>query len=253
MTLRRRLKELVEELAHIRIYRALPRGVDIAYDIATALPTYRADVVFDVGANVGQSTRKYLSWFPACRVFCFEPVRETYSRLQANLEASDRVHCLRVALGSSAGKGTMCLQGSSDRFFLASEPGQPPAPDAVTEEVDIITIDEFCEATQIQQISYLKIDTEGADLEVLRGAEEMLAAQRIHIVEVEAGMNRGNERHVTFETLKSHLEARGYFLFGIYEQMGEWPTREPHLRRANPVFISQHTIRSNRRGAGSST
>jgi hypothetical protein len=67
-------------------------------------------------------------------------------------------------------------------------------------------------------------------------------------VEVEAGMNASNKRHVPFETLKDYLELRSYLLFGIYEQVHEWPTKEPHLRRTNSVFISRRMIETNRRG-----
>ena len=61
-------------------------------------------------------------------------------------------------------------------------------------------------------------------------------------VEVEAGMNAGNKRHVSFEALKDYLESRSYLLFGIYGQVHEWPTKKPHLRRTNPVFVSRRMI-----------
>jgi hypothetical protein len=92
----------------------------------------------------------------------------------------------------------------------------------------------------------MKIDTEGADLDVLKGAERMLNEQRIDIVKVEAGMNPTNHLHVPFEVLKNYLESKHYFLFGIYEQKHEWPTKHPHLRRTNPIFISQQVIENNR-------
>lgn len=175
----------MERAANVRIYRTLPRGVDVAHDIARAFPRYRVDVVLDVGANVGQSARRYLGCFPE-------------------------------------------------------------APEAV----DIVTLDEFCASSRIERVSYLKIDTEGGDLEVLRGGERMLKGQRIDLVEVEAGMNAGNKRHVPFEALKGYLEARDYLLFAIYEQMHEWITGEPHLRRTNPAFVSRRMIAGSTAGAG---
>lgn len=48
------------------------------------------------------------------------------------------------------------------------------------------------------------------------------------------------------EELKAYLEGKGYYLFGVYEQMPEWPTREPHLRRSNLVFVSEAVIGTNR-------
>ena len=48
--------------------------------------------------------------------------------------------------------------------------------------------------------------------------------------------------HVPFEAFTTHLFERNYFLFGIYEQYLRWSTREPILRRVNPVFISRHVV-----------
>jgi hypothetical protein len=107
-----------------------------------------------------------------------------------------------------------------------------------TERVKIVSLDSFCADNAIPHISYLKIDTEGMDLEVLKGACSMLSREAIDFVEVEAGMNPDNLHHAPFEDLKSGLESHGFRLFGIYEQVSEWPTGAPHLRRVNAVFLS---------------
>lgn len=253
MSVKSKAKKLVEQLTNTHIYRSLPRGIDLFQDIANSLPTYRVDIVFDVGANVGQSSMIYLARLPMSHIYCFEPVSDTFRELQDNLKANERIDCYQLAFGSSTGKGKMSLQGSSDMFFLLSLSKESPMnSDLTTETVEIITMDEFCQTKGIEQINYLKIDTEGGDLEVLKGAVNMLTEQRIDFVEVEAGMNPGNNWHVPFETLKEFLESHSYFLFGIYEQVSEWPTKELHLRRTNSLFISHRMIEKNRKSAGAS-
>lgn len=59
-------------------------------------------------------------------------------------------------------------------------------------------------------------------------------------------MSPSNARHVPMESLKPYLESFGYALFGLYEQVHEWPRGEPHLRRTNLIFISQQLIENNR-------
>jgi FkbM family methyltransferase len=219
-------KEIVEKWTDSYIYFALPRGLNFLYDVSNTFPRYHVDTIFDVGANKGQSSKVYLKDFPDAHIYCFK--------------GNERVYCHQLALGSGKRQATMTMQGSSDMFFLLDQSKESLRnTDTVTESVSLVTIDEFCESNKIDHISYLKIDTEGGDLEVLKGSNAMLSEQKIDLVEVEAGMNPSNERHVPCENLKSFLESHGYFLFGIYKQMYEWPTRKPYLRRSNLLFISQ--------------
>ena len=105
-----------------------------------------------------------------------------------------------------------------------------------------MTLDDFCQDQKINHISYLKVDTEGADLDVLQGARGALERNEIDFVEVEAGMNPHNKYHVPLEKLKSFLEGHDYYIFGIYEQVREWIEKKPNLRRTNAVFISNKMI-----------
>lgn len=246
MSLIQKVKKLVEELTNTHIYRVLPRGVDPLQDIAQYLPRLRIDTIFDVGANLGQSAALYVEKFPNSHIYCFEPASDTFRQLCDKLKNFKLVVCCQLAFGADRRKEKMVLQGSSNMFFLLDPSKSSQIQDDVkTEWVDVITLDEFCQTHKIDRINYLKIDTEGGDLDVLKGSVAMLSEQRIDLVEVEAGMNPKNERHVPFEALKEFLESHEYFLFGIYEQVDEWPTQEPHLRRTNPIFVSQKTIEAN--------
>lgn len=237
------LRALTERLTGTHIYRVLPHGVDVFHDIATSLPAFDATTVFDVGANMGQSARLYLNKFPRAHVYCFEPVATTFSELENRLGENSRISCHRLALGASMRLGQMVLQGTSDRHFLLRDPkGISELVAVPVEPVAVTTVDEFCLQHHVDRIGYLKIDTEGSDLDVLRGAEEMLESQSIDFLQVEAGMNPLNNFHVSLEKIKAYLENRRYYLFGIYEQVLEWPTHSPYLRRSNSVFVSSRLI-----------
>lgn len=256
MSLKHKLKKLVEQLTDTHIYRGgIPRGIDVFQDIADFLPNYHVDIVFDVGANAGSSTASYLTRFPSSHIISFEPASDTFLQLQGSVKGNKRVDCYQLALGSSKSEGKMVIKGNTDMsmsFLLGQSKKLPTNDDVRTESVDIVTLDEFCQTKRIDRINYLKIDTEGGDLEVLKGSENMLTEQRIDLVEVEAGMNPSNNWHMPFETLKKFLESHQYFLFGIYEQVDEWPTGEPHLRRTNPIFLSRRMIEVNKRSSETS-
>jgi len=243
MNLKHLTRDLVRKLTGTHIYRTLPRGIDVVEDIRRSLPRHKVQVIFDVGANEGQSATSFLPRFPTASIFCFEPVSATFETLRHKMAKRARVTCHQLALGAHSGVGEMVLDGCSDMFYLNDR--NSTSPDVSTEQVGVTTLDEFCEREGIEQIDYLKIDTEGCDLAVLQGASQKLTAERIGMVEVEAGMTPTNSHHASLESLKSFLESHGYLLFGIYEQVPEWATDEPHLRRTNLVFVSQPVARDN--------
>ena len=226
----------------------MPYGVDLFEDIKNRLSMFQIGIVFDVGANIGQSAQKYLKWFPKSKIYCFEPVESTFKQLKENFLKKDNINCFQLAFSASKRKGEMALQNDSDVSFLIN-----PSENVLNnfefakEKVDVETLDEFCVEMNIDCINFLKIDTEGGDLDVLRGSENLLNKQMINMVQVEAGMNSRNKRHVPFEKLKQYLETKNYFLFGIYEQVNDRFAKEPHLRRSNPVFISEQMIKANKR------
>lgn len=225
-------------------YRIFPRGTDLFGDIAHHLPTVRLRVIFDVGANTGQTTREFLTWYPTADIYCFEPVAETFRHLQATLPRHGRARGFQLALGGTTGQATMVRATVSMQSHLADPTADPGSyPEASLETVAVTTMDAFCAEAGVTHVNYLKVDTEGADLEVLNGAARMLGGHHVDLVQVEVGMNRWNTLHVPFEQLKGFLEDRDYRLFGLYEQVPEWPTGEPFLRRANAVFVAATAAR----------
>lgn len=211
-----------------RIFQRPPRGLDVCFDLSRIMqPT----LIFDVGANIGQSAAHYLSWFPKAKIFCFEPSKQSAAELRKRLDG--RVRSFEIAFGSHSRMARLAHTGNSDTFRIADE-GE--------EEIAVQTVDEFCRGNGIETIDFLKVDTEGHDLEVLKGSEAMLRRGKIAAIQVEAGMSPENHLHVPFDTFKQFLEAKGYRLFGIYDQIQEWPTRQRHLRRTNPLFIHESLL-----------
>jgi len=231
-----RFRRWLGRLTGTHIFRTLPRGIDLPSDLGRWLPRFSAEVVFDVGAHHGQSAEQFLRWFPGARVYCFEPVAESLALLRERLAGESRVRCFQLALGARSGEAAIRRDGTPDSYSIEElpEPAQAGSGDVVAVE----TVDRFSAREGIARIGLLKVDTEGHDLAVLEGAEGLLARQAIDLVQVEAGWHASNRRHVPVEAFKAHLEPRGYRLFAVYQQVGEWPTGEPYLRRADLVFIS---------------
>ena len=132
------------------------------------------DVVFDVGANLGAYTLLFAQWVgPAGRVFAFEPAREPFEGLTALLEVnglSSRVTAMQAAVSGTEGTVPFLVDAVDGSSHILDD-GDPRG--AV--QVQAVTIDSVCRREGVVP-SLIKIDAEGAELDVLRGARATIAA-----------------------------------------------------------------------------
>ncbi len=170
------------------------------------------DVILDVGANIGLFAIRYGKEFPTVPIHCFEPNPRVYKRLVRNLEANDltNVVAINVAGGDSAGIRPFFVGRATVAGTMIPNRDGAAEPAFYTEVIDL---DTFCRARSIASIGLLKIDVEGAEMGVLRGAQVALQITKALMIEchsdelaasVEAFLaSRGFE--VTFRK-KIHLE-----------------------------------------------
>lgn len=219
------------------VYTIHPTGVTWEIDLAKRLPDYTVQMMFDVGANEGQSALKYAEHHAEATIYSFEPIAETYRSLKANTTGFSQVRCFRQAFGAEEGKAKMIKKEATDRSSMKEHRKEDWEETIEVERVPVRRVDQFCKESGTDHIDLLKVDTEGHDMKVLEGASEMLDRQQIDFIQVEAGMSSINTRHVPLEQVKSFLEQFGYFVFGIYDQCIEWPSQTMILRRVNVVFV----------------
>jgi len=201
-------------------------------DIVARIPDWRPHTILDVGANIGQSCLSYAAAFPEARIHAFEPVPETFASLQANTAGTPTITAHHVAVGAEPGVARMITKGTSTTARIMQD--APDRPGII--EVPVEPGAAIWHRLGLDTVSFLKVDTEGHDLEVLHGFAPVL--RRIQFVQVEASMNAYNTRHVPFRVLEDTLRAFGFLLFRFYDQAMEgWRGGRPVLRRTNPLFI----------------
>src|ERR1043165_3750092 len=91
--------------------RTMDRGIALEVDLRQLLPD--AKLLFDVGANLGQTTQRLTELFPLATVHAFEPVQATHTRLRANVGHDPRVVVHRCALGEKDGPTQMQILAES--------------------------------------------------------------------------------------------------------------------------------------------
>lgn len=202
-------------------------------------PQFGSNVIFDVGANIGQSLEEFISLVPNGSFISFEPVEASFDKLQKRFGSTSNVRLEKLALGNEDGSAIMHVDGASTgNRIIEKDSGK-----LNTQITPITTGDSYCRANGVERIDYLKIDTEGHDLAVLSGFRNLIAAGRIGFIQLEAGLNPTNKRHVDLQVFRGFLEPMGYYLFGIYGLTHETfllAKGRPHiLRRADVVFVSR--------------
>ena len=242
MSTRSLIKKTAESIMYGKfpysIMKHVPQGFEFYFDLRKYRSDYHPKVVFDVGANTGQTVIKWNRFFPKAKYYCFEPVSGTMETLKKNTAGLKNIQYCQYALGAEKKQAEISLFNDSSLNSL-SEGLKDSA--AKTEIVQINTLDAFCQTESVGYIDVLKIDTEGFDIEVLKGATSMLQGHKITFIQVEAGMNPHNKLHVPLQDFVDYLTPFGYVLFGIYEQHLEW-TGEKRLSFSNPVFISERML-----------
>jgi FkbM family methyltransferase len=163
-------------------------GRDPFQDMARLLTTTsqsQSGVVFDVGANEGQTIRRYRSVFPEATIHAFEPGQVAYQRLTEQFASMPKVILNHCALGSEPGSKLFHENEMTDMssFLATGREGWGATRRDI--EVNVETLDRYCRDHSLATIDILKSDTQGYDLEVLRGASTMLTEGRIRLVYLE--------------------------------------------------------------------
>lgn len=175
----------------------------------------RRAIIFDVGANVGTYARMWLNEIESTiLIHCFEPSRATYQTLTTNLpEPTVQKH----NIGLSDHSGELALFTDAEQSGMASvyerDLQHINVAFAQQEISTFSTVDEFSLANCITQIDLLKIDVEGHELAVLKGARQMISEQRVRFIQFEFGGTSIDSR--TYFRDFWHLLSPNYTLYRI--------------------------------------
>lgn len=162
--------------------------------------------VIDAGANIGFHTlfiaRRVA---PSGRVFSFEASPQNFSRLLENVARSSlkNVRAYPAALGDKRGKAFFSEDsGDSSRSHISKTNS------GVT--VDMVRLDDVCWEESIGVVDFLKLDVEGCELKVLRGAERLFSTGTCRLLQVELDPNNLASQGELEDRVEAWLLERGY-------------------------------------------
>lgn len=178
-----------------------------------------AGTIVDVGAHFGESSALFSEIFPEAAISAFEPDPVSY-RVLVSRHLS-RVRAFNVALGSADGSRVLNLNADSgtNSFFPANSMGLRYLAQKMavrsSVEVPIRTLDDFREELGLSTIDLLKVDVQGYELEVLRGATRSL--KDVRALQIECNFIPQYKGSSTFSDVDLFLREQGFALHNLYD------------------------------------
>jgi FkbM family methyltransferase len=162
-------------LEHVHAHHLLRGTLEIPVQEAFRRHVPAGAVVYDIGANVGfYSLLAARLAGPDGRVYAFEPAPGNAAAVRANAAANypDRITVLELALGKSPGRAALSIPADSSWAYL--ERYAPDRSSGATVQVEVATIDRLVADGTVMAPQLVKIDVEGAELDVLAGMKETM-------------------------------------------------------------------------------
>ncbi|MDH4242064.1 MAG: FkbM family methyltransferase [Phycisphaerae bacterium] len=169
--------------------------------------------VIDVGAAYGAFTRQCRSVFPASRFILIEPLVEYQPALKKLTDEMPAIHCVTAVAAAHAGEAVLNVHPDLVGSSLLSEVEKNTQVNGVPRAVRAITLDGLIEETGAEGPFLLKADVQGAELEVLRGAERMLADTECILLEI--SLFRFFEGGPDLSDAVAYMKARGFVVYDI--------------------------------------
>ncbi len=167
-------------------------------------------LLFDVGGHVGEWSAAMLTLCPNAQIHAFEPSEQHRSLFSRHHKDNTNVRLVASALGASTHQAT--LYRDKNVSGLASltkrQLDHMDIHMTIEETVSVTSIDGYCAENEVGHIDVLKIDVEGHELDVLKGAIGKFASKDISIVQFEFG--------------GSNIDTRTYFrdFFHLFDEAG---------------------------------
>ena len=214
----------------------LSTGIDFIIDLENHFPNEFNSVatVVDVGANIGQSAKKFATEFKHCQVYSFEPEKDTYQKLQQNTLHLSNVSCFNLGLGQENGQMELHHGRYSGWNSLLPDLNET----GIKSDVEIRRLDDIIERIGLSQIDVLKTDTEGFDINVLKGASSLLTAEKVKFIYIESGFYKTNRRNTNLFEVMDFLSDYNFKLFALYEVS----KGGSHLVNGNALFVHSNVM-----------
>lgn len=180
---------------------------------------YKIDVILDIGANIGQYGGEMRNLGYKGEIISFEPMKKAFYKLQKNSSRDTNWKIYNYSIGEKDGQTTINVSKNSVSSSLLNNLPQliDSAPEATfieKEEIEIRKLDSIFESLGLEDKNvFLKIDTQGYEEMVLKGAEKSL--QFVKGIQMEMCFVPSYEGAPTFDIMKKKLNDLDFQLLAL--------------------------------------
>lgn len=185
----------------------------------------------DIGSDAGIFAIAAAKKLGEGKAYAFEPCSATFKLLERNVRLNrlGNVEAVRTAVGDHVGQAVLRINApGKDRLNTLGMPSHPDCQIVAQQTVPVTTLDAFLEAKGISKVDVMKVDVEGAELRVFRGAKNLLERADAPLI-LYAGYSwctRGFCYHPV--EIMWLLADHGYVFFALDGESGRASPRRPH-------------------------
>lgn len=196
---------------------------DSSHEIYQLLRSEIRPVIFDVGAHHGETASAFSNLFPSADLYCFEQFEESFFELKKNSSNYPTATLEQIGLSDNSGRHEFHSNANSATNSLLQLENRAADIWANRSLVPItkvacnfLTLDKYLEEKNIKQIDLLKIDVQGAELKVLKGAKSAFETNRIRNVYMEILIGDTYYCQEKFSDTLNVLDSLGFRLHGLF-------------------------------------
>ena len=156
------------------------------YDLSSA---QSPQMIVDAGANIGLAGRYFAGQYPQARILAIEPARANFGQLCKNVAGYPQITPIQAALWDTIGKIDLSNPFGRHGTFRTWNVASSPTP--VLERVPAVTIPDLLATYNLERIDLLKIDIEGAEVELFSNAANWIDRVGVIVIELHDRFRRG--------------------------------------------------------------
>ena len=226
------IKKLVKKTINklgFDLKRYNPQHIQLNFDDLLKDKISNNPIIFDVGANKGQSVEKYLKIFDKPIIHSFEPIKTEFDYMYSKFRNNKNIYLNNFALGdkteekefnitantsnSTFNKINPCTEWlkKSSKRHNTTEKGYVTS----TQKVNVIKLDDYCKDKNINVIDLLKIDTQGYEDKVLEGSFYSIKQNNIKVIVSEIIFGNVYDKYFSFSDIEKFIIPYNFRMVGI--------------------------------------